>query len=57
MSKLVSINILTYNAQDLIEQCLKSVLEQTYENLEILVIDNASTDNTLEKIRNSNFET
>jgi len=56
MSKLVSINILTYNAQDLIEQCLKSVLEQTYENLEILVIDNASTDNTLEKIRNSKFE-
>ena len=50
---LVSIDILTYNGENLIEQCLKSVLEQTYENLEILVIDNASTDKTVGKIRNS----
>src|SRR4030042_5675917 len=52
MNKLVSINILTYNAQDLIEPCLKSVLEQTYPNLEIRVVDNASSDKTLEKIKN-----
>ncbi len=52
MNKLVSINILTYNAQDLIEPCLKSVLEQTYPNIEILVVDNASSDKTLEKIKN-----
>lgn len=50
---LVSINILTYNGESLIEDCLQSVLDQTYENLEILVIDNASTDKTVEKIRNS----
>ncbi len=51
-NKLVSVNILTYNAQDLIEPCLESVLEQTYSNLEILIVDNASTDKTLEKIKN-----
>jgi len=52
MNKLVSINILTYNGEKWIEKCIKSVLEQTYPDIEILVIDNASTDNTLEKIQN-----
>lgn len=51
MNKLVSINVLTYNGEKWIEKCVKSVLEQTYSNIEILVIDNASTDNTLEKIK------
>lgn len=50
VNKLVSINILTYNGQDLIEPCLNSVLKQTYPNIEILIIDNASTDNTLKVI-------
>jgi len=58
--KLVSVNLLTYNAQSLIEPCLNSVLEQTYPNIEILVIDNASEDKTLEqvtryKIQETNF--
>ena len=48
---LVSVNILTYNAQDLIGSCLKSVLKQTYNNIKVLVIDNASTDKTLDVIR------
>lgn len=52
MNKLVSINILTYNAQDLIEPCLDSVLEQTYPNIEVLMVDNASIDNTLSRIMN-----
>lgn len=50
-NKLVSVNILTYNAQDLIGPCLKSVLKQTYDNIEVLVIDNASIDKTLDVIR------
>ena len=53
---LVSVNILTYNGENLIEQCLKSVLEQSYTELEILVIDNASTDRTVEEIRNPKHE-
>jgi len=48
---LVLVNILTYNAQDLIGPCLKSVLKQTYNNIEVLVIDNASIDKTLDVIR------
>lgn len=47
MNKTVSVNILTYNGEGLIGKCLKSVLGQTYENLEILVIDNNSQDKTV----------
>jgi len=56
---LVSVNILTYNGEKLIEECLKSVLSQTYPNIEILVIDNNSTDKTMEKIQisKSKFQT
>jgi len=52
VNKLVSINILTYNGQDLIEPCLNSVLKQTYKNFEVLVIDNASDDETLKRAKN-----
>ncbi len=52
VNKLVSINILTYNGQDLIEPCLNSALKQTYKNFEVLVIDNASDDETLKRAKN-----
>ena len=51
MKKLVSINILTYNGEKLIGPCLKSVLKQTYANLEILIIDNGSKDGTIKKVK------
>lgn len=41
---LVSIIIPVYNVRDYVGKCLKSVMEQVYENLEILVIDDGSTD-------------
>ena len=44
---LVSVIIPTYNAENTLETCLKSVLEQTYDNLEIIVVNDGSTDNTL----------
>ena len=51
MNKLVSINILTYNSEKYIKDCLKSVFNQTYKNLEVLVIDNNSKDKTREILR------
>lgn len=40
----VSIIIVSWNAKSLVKQCLPSVMETTYPNLEVLFADNASTD-------------
>jgi glycosyltransferase involved in cell wall biosynthesis len=49
-SKLVSIIIPAYNAEDFISECIQSVINQTYVNLEIIVINDGSTDGTLDII-------
>ena len=43
---LISIITLTYNHQDYIAECIESVLCQTYENWEMIILDDASTDKT-----------
>ncbi|OOE38227.1 glycosyltransferase family 2 protein [Salinivibrio kushneri] len=43
----VSIIIPVYNVEAFIAQCLESVINQTYENLEIICINDGSTDNSL----------
>jgi len=45
---LVSITIVTYNSGRFIKRCLESVLAQKYPYREILVIDNNSTDGTID---------
>ncbi len=44
---LVSIVIPAYNIEAYLDMCLRSVIEQDYKQLEILVVDDASTDQTL----------
>ncbi len=48
---LVSINLLIFNGKKYIKSCLSSVLAQTYPNIEILVIDNASSDNSAKIVK------
>jgi len=45
---LVSVTVVTYNSGRFIKRCLESVLEQKYANLEVIVVDNASTDGTVD---------
>ena len=45
---LVSVTIVTYNSGRFIRRCLESVLAQKYPHKEIIVIDNASTDGTVD---------
>src|ERR1700691_4878266 len=45
---LVSVTIVTYNSGRFIKRCLESVLEQKNPNLEVIVVDNASTDGTVD---------
>lgn len=52
ISGLVSVVITNYNHVKYIVNCLDSIKKQTYENIEIIIIDDASTDNSVEIINN-----
>ncbi|EIA1255712.1 TPA: glycosyltransferase, partial [Escherichia coli] len=49
---LISILIPTYNVGAWIDEAINSIIEQTYKKIEIIIIDDYSTDNTREKIQN-----
>lgn len=49
MNSLVTIAIALYNNEHQIERCIQSVLNQTYKNIEILVVNDGSTDMSREK--------
>ena len=47
---MISIIIPIYNGERVIERCLSSLLKQTYTDFEVLVIDDGSTDATVQKV-------
>ena len=49
----VSIIILCYNSIEDIRECIPSILNQSFKNYEIIIVDNNSTDNTAEFIKKS----
>jgi GT2 family glycosyltransferase len=46
----VYIGVICFNGKDIIEKCISSILEQTYSNFHVHLIDNASTDGTPELV-------
>ncbi|MFC1617942.1 glycosyltransferase family 2 protein [Patescibacteria group bacterium] len=49
----VSICLLAWNGKKYLDACLKSVLSQTHQNFDLLIIDNASTDSSVEYLENN----
>lgn len=47
MEAKVSIVIPVYNSEEYLEECLESVITQSYKNIEIILINDGSTDNSL----------
>ena len=50
MTKLVTIGIPTYNRPDGLRKLLETIVNQTYQNIEIIISDNCSTDENVQKV-------
>ena len=46
MNELISVVIPVYNAEKYIKRCLNSIMNQTYDNLQIVVVNDGSNDDT-----------
>ena len=43
---IISVIVAVYNIEKYVSQCLESIITQTYKHLEIIVVDDGSTDNS-----------
>ena len=44
--ELISVIVPVYNVENYLRKCIDSIIKQTYHNLEIIVVDDGSTDNS-----------
>ena len=46
MNELISIIVPVYNVEKYLERCVNSIINQTYKNIEIILVNDGSTDNS-----------
>lgn len=51
MLPLISVIVPVYNREKTIKRCINSIIAQTYSNIEIIIVDDGSTDNSLKKCK------
>ena len=51
MNLKISIITITYNSEKTVEDTIKSVISQKYDDFEYIIIDGGSTDNTIEIVK------
>ena len=50
---LISVCIPLYNAEQYIERCVKSIINQSFSDIEVIIVDDCSTDASVEKIKST----
>ena len=49
MNGLISVIVPVYNTKDYLDRCVQSIINQTYHNIEIILVDDGSTDDSGKK--------
>lgn len=50
MNELITIVVPVYNVENYLDKCVDSIVNQTYTNLEIILVDDGSTDSSGKKM-------
>lgn len=48
MNTLISVIVPVYNTEKYLKRCIESLIQQTYINIEIILVNDGSTDNSFE---------
>lgn len=52
MNELITIVVPVYNVENYLDKCVDSIVNQTYTNLEIILVDDGSTDSSGKNVMN-----